>query len=171
MNLDQAIRVALAYETGVHQVYSEAMAKATDQSAKRIFQVLCDEEEQHLAYLRKCLDDWQKSGKIQFVSLRTAIPPRADIENSLRNLRQTLQPQPSRRKLELDLLKKALEAEMQTIRFYRNMIDKLDSEGRTMFMRFVEIEEGHMALVQAEIDSINQVGFWFDIPEFRLENQ
>jgi len=35
--------------------------------------------------------------------------------------------------------------------------------------RFVEIEEGHRAIVQAEIDCVSGLGFWFDTAEFKLE--
>jgi hypothetical protein len=45
----------------------------------------------------------------------------------------------------------------------------LDSEGQQLFERFVEIEEGHKAIVQAEIDCLSGSGFWFDTPEFSLE--
>jgi hypothetical protein len=34
----------------------------------------------------------------------------------------------------------------------------------------VEIEAGHEAIVQAEIDALNGLGFWFDFTEFRLES-
>jgi hypothetical protein len=31
------------------------------------------------------------------------------------------------------------------------------------------IEDGHVAIVQAELDSVTQMGFWFDYREFDLE--
>ena len=33
----------------------------------------------------------------------------------------------------------------------------------------LEIEEGHVAIVQAELDSLQGMGFWFDMQEFNLE--
>jgi hypothetical protein len=45
----------------------------------------------------------------------------------------------------------------------------LPAEEKAMFERFVEIEEGHKSIVQAEIDCVTGMGFWFDIAEFRLE--
>ena len=171
MKLDQAIRTALEYETGVHRTYMEAMEKTSDGSAKRIFEVLGEEERQHIAYLRSRLDEWQKTGKIQVKKLGTSIPERKTIEKSLEDLRQTIQPKRTRQLLELELLKKALDAEIKTSDFYKEMVRTLDAEGQEMFRRFVEIEEGHEAIVQAEIDSLSNLGFWFDIPEFRLENE
>jgi hypothetical protein len=49
------------------------------------------------------------------------------------------------------------------------MVGELPAEGQSLFARFLEIEEGHMAVVQAEIDNVNQLGFWFDLKEFDLE--
>jgi len=38
-----------------------------------------------------------------------------------------------------------------------------------MFQRLMEMEEFHYELLSAELDSINESGFWFTIPEFNLE--
>ena len=38
-----------------------------------------------------------------------------------------------------------------------------------LFERFVAIEEGHQAIVQAEIDCVSGSGFWFDTSEINLE--
>jgi hypothetical protein len=49
------------------------------------------------------------------------------------------------------------------------MVSTLDGEGQQLFKRFVEIEEGHEAIVQAEIDCVSNSGFWMDTMEFGLE--
>jgi len=40
---------------------------------------------------------------------------------------------------------------------------------QVLFSKFLEIEDGHLAIVQAQLDSVQGMGFWFDIAEFRLE--
>jgi rubrerythrin len=169
MKLDNAIEIALEYEAGVHKVYLDAMNKTSDQAAKHIFKVLCDEEMGHLAYLRDRLDEWQKTGKIKAGKLKTSIPARETINTELQELRKTVKPKATKQILELDLLKKALDAEIKTSEFYKDMVGKLDGEGQALFKRFVEIEDGHIAIVQAEINTVSNLGFWFDTPEFRLE--
>jgi rubrerythrin len=170
MKLDDAIKTALEYETGVHQLYFDAMNKTKDPAAKKIFSVLCDEEKGHVDYLRHCLDEWQKTGRITRGELGTSIPTKQAIDMSLKDLKQTMKPVPTHRP-ELDLLQKALEAEIKTSNFYKEMVSTLDGEGQKLFKRFVEIEEGHEAIVQAEINTVSNMGFWFDMPEFRLENE
>lgn len=168
MNLEEAIKTALEYESGVCELYRDALGRTYDPTAKKIFATLCNEEKNHVAYLRHCLDEWQRTGKLNAGELKTVLPSKQAIRQSLRDLDQTLTPKPSFRP-ELDLLHKALKAEVKTSTFYKEMVRTLDGEGQKLFKRFVEIEEGHEAIVQAEIDSLTQMGFWFDAPEFRLE--
>jgi hypothetical protein len=49
------------------------------------------------------------------------------------------------------------------------MVGELSGERQRLFARFLEIEEGHVAIVQAEIDAVSGSGFWFDMKEFDLE--
>ena len=172
MELDEAIRTAIEYEAGVHRTYQEAMQRATDEKAKRFFEVLRDEEMGHLKYLRERLEEWSENGKIQVAELDTAVPSREAIDFGLQELRQKLTPEAAakgRHMAELDLLGKALAVETETSNFYRDMVSSLEGDGRRLFERFVEIEEGHQAIVQAEIDSVSGTGMWFDTKEFNLE--
>jgi rubrerythrin len=71
---------------------------------------------------------------------------------------------------EIEVFKKALDMEMEASAFYRDLVEKLSPEDRVLFNRFVEIEEGHEAIVKAEIDNARGLGFWFDFQEFDLES-
>jgi rubrerythrin len=170
MNLGEAIRAAIEYEAGVHRAYREAMERATDAVAKRVFKVLCDEEMSHLNYLRERLDEWQKTGTITVKKLGTSIPTREAIDDSLQALRNQVSGKSVRKHdVELEMLRQALGVETRTSSFYREMVRTLDGAGQKMFERFVEIEEGHQAIVQAEIDSASGLGYWFDTAEFKHE--
>ena len=169
MKLDNAIRTALEYEAGVHKAYLEAMDKTSNEAGKRVFRALADEEMGHIKYLKERLDEWQKTGKINVKKLGTSIPTREVINKRLQDLRKTVKPKATKLTLELELLKKALETERKTSLFYKEMVSKLDGEGQELFRRFVEIEEGHEAIVQAEIDCVSNSGVFMDQLEFGLE--
>lgn len=171
MKLQDAIKTALEYEAGVYKIYLEAMNKTEKEPAKRVFKLLCEEESGHLKYLQDRLEEWQKTGKIKVIKLGTSIPAPEVLEKSLQDLQKTVKPKATRQNFELELLKKALQAEIKTSGFYKEMVASLDGEGQELFRRFVEIEEGHQALVQAEINAAGNWGFWFDTAEFRLENE
>jgi hypothetical protein len=49
------------------------------------------------------------------------------------------------------------------------MVDELEGDGQRMFAHFVEIEKGHLDIVQAEIDAVTGIGYWYDFREFNLE--
>ena len=170
MDLEQAIRTALEYEGRVYKTYMMAKEAATDDIGKRVFSTLCDEEKGHLDYLRERLHEWQQTGAITVASLETAIPSRDEIEQGVGKLREKVADAPSAKHThEIELLKQALQVEVETSTFYREMVRTLDADGQELFARFVEIEEGHQAIVQAELDCVSGMGFWFDTREFSLE--
>jgi rubrerythrin len=67
------------------------------------------------------------------------------------------------------MLKKALHLEIEATNFFKRVVSELQADERHLFARFVEIEEGHEAIVQAEIDALSGLGYWFDYQEFKLE--
>jgi rubrerythrin len=168
VTIEQAIKSGLEYEMRVRKVYSEAARKFSDPVARKIFDVLADEEDRHVAYLESRLEEWQRRGVVTAEKLETAIPSKASIESSVRRLQRRMAQQDY--SAELEMLKKALALEIEATRFFRRMVGELQAEERALFSRFVEIEEGHEAIVQAEIDALTGLGYWFDYQEFRLEN-
>lgn len=169
MKLDNAIKTALEHEAGVHKAYLDAVNKTADETGKRIFRALAEEEMGHIKYLQDRLDEWQKTGKIHVKKLGTSVPSKEAINKSLQDLRKTVKPKATKLVVELELLKKALEAERKTSQFYREMVSKLDGDGQQLFKGFVEVEEGHEAIVEAEIDSVSGVGIFLGTIEFGLE--
>ena len=73
------------------------------------------------------------------------------------------------RRDEKRMLSKALQVEVETSAFYRDMVAQMEGDARVMFARFLEIEDGNIAAVQAELDYISNTGFWFDFQEFDME--
>lgn len=169
MNLEEAIKTAISYESKVHKTYLDAKDQATSEVAKRVFKTLCDEEMMHLNYLNERLKEWQTTGSITVADLATAIPSKDAIDDSLAKMQEKVSPGgPVKHGAELEMLRKALQAETETSAFYQEMVKTLDEEGQKLFARFVEIEEGHKAIVQAEIDSVSGTGYWFDTADFRM---
>ena len=168
MDLEAAIKSALEYENHVEDLYEEAAKKATDDVARRVFQTLADEERGHVRYLESRLEEWQRTGAVTAEGLETAFPPRDVIEDGVQKLIARAKPRTRDCSVELALLQQALQMEVETSEFYARMVKELDEQGRNLFERFMQIEEGHKAIVQAEIDSVSGIGFWFDYQEFDL---
>ncbi len=167
MTIEQAIRTGIEYELQVRKVYSEAAKKFKDPVARKIFTVLADEEDRHVVYLESRLEEWERTGRVTAAALETAIPSEAEIEAAMTTLNRRMAEQDFG--LEIEMLKKALALEGEATAFFRRMVAQLEEEEQKLFARFVEIEAGHEAIVQAEIDALSGLGFWFDYTEFRLE--
>jgi len=167
LTIEEAIKSSIIYETRVRDVYADALKTAEDPTGKRVFEILAEEEQHHLDYLNHKLEEWEKTGKATAEGLKTAIPTRTAIEKGVSKLQRTMSEED--RGSELKMLQKAWEVENETSTFYKKMVDELPAEGQELFSRFVEIEEGHLALVQAELDYMSGTGFWFDFQEFDME--
>jgi rubrerythrin len=168
MGLDEAIQTALEFEKKVYKVYAEAVDKIADPVGKRIFKQLSIEEAEHVSYLKHRLDEWLEKGRIDIQELSTIVPNKERIAEGRERIAQSQQ---SRKPAtnEIEYLESAFEVEKETSGFYKQMVSELSGEGQELFSRFLEIEEGHVAIVQAEIDSVQGMGFWFDMMEFDLE--
>lgn len=168
IGLDEAIQTAMEFEKKVYQSYADAMDKIEDPVGKRIFKQLSLEEAQHVEYLQHRLDEWQKDGRLDIQELSTIVPDKERIAEGRERIAQSVQSKkpPS---TEIEYLKNAFEMEKQTAAFYQQMVSELSGEGQELFSRFLEIEEGHVNIVQAEMDSVQGMGFWFDMQEFNLE--
>jgi len=168
IRLDEAIKTAIEFEKKVLKVYRDAEKNAEDPVGRGVFSQLGKEEAGHVAYLESRLTEWQKGGQISLEELRTIVPDKERIAAGRKRLAK-----PMRGKLasatEVEYLKRALLAEQETSAFYRQMVAELAAERRPLFARFLEIEEGHVAIVEAELDAVSGSGFWFGMKEFDLE--
>lgn len=168
MTIEEAIKTAIEYEVKVKDVYAEAINVAGNDVGQRVFSVLAREEQGHVDYLNFKLEELKKTGTVNSDDLETLIPSPAKIDEAVKKLENKMAADD--RGAELEMLRKALEVEIETSNYYQKMVETMGPEGQKFFKRFLEIEEGHQAIIRAEIDSLNGSGFWFDIPEFDLEH-
>jgi rubrerythrin len=167
VTVEEAIKTSIEYEIRVRDVYSEAVSKAERQEAKKLFQLMADEEQSHVDYLKVKLDQWNSDGTVTADGLTTAVPSGEVIEQGVEKLREKVGGKPGT--VEIQWLGKAHGVERETSDFYKRMVDELPDVAKGLFRRFLEIEEGHLALVQAQIDYVTGTGYWFDVREFNLE--
>jgi rubrerythrin len=168
MELKEALTTAIEYEQKVHDHYARGADQILDERGKKVFSTLATEEQGHLDYLGSRLEEWHRTGKVSSPDLPTIVPTVQWIEQAKAKAAQAPEGTIAV-KGELDLLKIALDLERQTSGFYRQLVQTLKTEERGLFARFLEIEEAHLAIVQAEIDALAGHGTWFDVMEFRLE--
>jgi len=168
MLLQDALGTAIDYEHRVRDHYADAARKATDPVAQRVFAILAREEQGHVEYLEARLQEWKTTGVVKAVELKSILPDAAQVQQAVQKAPKGVPATPVA-KAEIDFLKEALELERTTSAFYQSLVAQLEPVHKPLFARFLEIEEGHVTIVQAEIDAIAGHGHWFDFMEFRLE--
>ena len=167
MELEEALVAAIAYEEKIRDVYREAAREVSDPVGRGILKALGDDEQTHIDYLEERLDRWRKSGRLQVDKLKSAIPPRSVIEAEARKHADTLPD--NARGDEKQVLSRALRVEVETSDFYRRMVDEMSGEAAELFAGFLEIEDRHIAAVEAELDYYSQTGYWLGFKEFDME--
>lgn len=145
-------------------------AKAVkDPKAKGVLINLADDEVGHMTKLEKHLmnilrgQPWllPKAEEIEAVAavFATSAYPGMDIQ--MKGLEKAD---------EIRILEIAFEREVIANKFYLDLAARADSpEAKEMFLSLAKEEELHMKILRAEIDSLGQTGFWFDMQEFTME--
>lgn len=166
MNLQEAIVVALEFEKRVRDHYLRGAKDIADPQGRRVFATLGQEEQRHVDYLDRCLAQWRKTGKVPNVPLKSVLPKGVKwIEEEKRKLSARTDQRAATR-TELDALRTALQYEREGDAFYHKLVSELPKENQPLFDKFLAIEDGHLALVEAQFDAVEGKGFWFDIAEF-----
>ena len=167
-SIGEAIKTSIDLEKNGRKFYLEAATTTKSESGKKIFQMLADEENLHLATFKKMLksldnlDNWQ------------------DIIKDYPQARQVpvfgvKQPAKDATKVttdELNALRLAMKQEKEAISFFEKSSELAENEDVKKIFSFVrEQEVFHYNLLQAEYDHLNQTGFWFDKAEFRMDGK
>ena len=167
MEIEEAIKTAIEFETRIVETYTEAYEQVSTDSGRRLVNALLEDEKNHLKYLKHKLEQFTRDGIITLERLETVIPPKDVIVRKIYKLKKNMSS--VSRSDKKHIISKALNLEIETSEFYSRMVDELSAEGKEMFAHFLEIEEAHLTLVRAEFDYFNDTGYWFDIKEFDME--
>ena len=168
MKLETAITSALEFENRIRDLYIEAVARTDDPAGKKIFQALADDEQRHVDYLESRLDEWKRLGQLTAARLASTIPDKTAIRKEAAALQSKMSE--DARGLKQQMLSRALEMEIETSRFYKELIGQVADDHKAMFERFLEIEDNHVEAVQFELDHLNNTGFWYGFEEFDMES-
>jgi rubrerythrin len=158
-----ALATATEAEKQSLRVYLRLAWDTRDASGKQMFIRLATDEFEHMRLLETWQADMPPPGAIEPSVIEHLIPKLSD---------KSLQIRGTDGQHQLSALNAALDLEKSARAFCEEQGRLTQDETvRRLFSRLAEMEASHYALIQAEIDSIQQTGFWFGLPEFTLESE
>ena len=162
----KALKLGMETEKRGLESYLNFARQTKDETGKNMFILLALDELQHFEILERVLTELDISGAWSEIEIKRSLIERVIPKLKERDVRT----HGERGIDQVDALHAALEQERRSAELYREQLAKTtDAQARKMFQRLMEMEEFHYELLSAELDSINESGFWFTIPEFNLE--
>jgi rubrerythrin len=135
-----AVRTAIITEIKGLELYQTAAAKAEDPDARRMFEMLADEERGHKAYLETHYDALLKTGKWA----DTELSPQSEEKVGEFILDDAFRKSLRRGNFEMAVIAIAVDLEAKAVNFYREMAESADDpETREVFEHLAKWEEGH----------------------------
>ena len=144
------------------------LAKAIkDVKAKNVLINLASDEVGHMNKLEAHL--------VSFLEGKSWVIPRAGGEEVAAVMTKSskleqIDPGKLARADEIQILELAIDKEIAANRSYLDLARNASSkEAKEMFLALAKEEDLHARILKAEVDSIGQNGFWFDMQEFTME--
>ena len=170
--LVEVVREAIDLEVNGQRFYERATAVTRSKTGKKVFRRLAEEEVGHLDEIGRIFTaltgsgDWKKIAERRIAGdapstvveqLEAAIAARGGELESVD---------------EAEALRLAMNMERRAIRLYEGLRDRTpDPKVRALAERLVDEERFHYDLLQAQADSLMNVGIWLDKPEFRMDGK
>jgi rubrerythrin len=164
----EALQVALDTEKKGYQFYKIAAKSSKDPTGQEVFEHLAKDEIEHMGVIATVFESLTKD------------EPWMTYEEAVARYGET-----SREKIifpdvpegaeedfdDLRALEEALEFEKKAVEFYAKQAREADGEkARAFYQSLIEIEESHVQIIQAELDSLMGAGIWLGFQEISLEH-
>jgi len=163
-----AIKMAIQLEKDGMKFFTEAAKRTSSESGKKIFRTLAKEEAIHLETFQKMFDTLETVSDWRDLVKKMPLQRRAPIFEQRAKVDESVKPSAG----ELEALRTAMDHERAAIEFFTRESDKATNPTVKQVFDFVKgQEEYHYDLLQAEYDSVAGTGFWFDMPEFRMDGK
>lgn len=152
---------AILLEERAQKHYSEAQTRVSDPSAKKILELLADEEKKHAVTLTA-----MKSGEAGRLEASPLLPKvRGLVEGAVNEGQSSISTDASMR----DVLQQAMEIEQTTERFYREHAGTEDDQKlRELFNHLADQEVEHYLLVSSLVEYFDRPVEWVESAEFGL---
>lgn len=164
----QALQIALDTEKKGYRFYMMAAKSSKDPKGQEVFEHLAKDEVEHMGVIAT-----------MYESL-TSDEPWMTYEDAVEKYGKTptekiifpdVPDEPQENFNDINALEEALDFEKKAVQFYSKQAQACEEErARAFYQSLIEIEEGHVQIIQAELDSLMGAGIWLGFQEISLEH-
>jgi rubrerythrin len=164
----KSLRTAIQIEDNGLMAFLKFARETKVETGKNMFIRLAMDEHAHRRILEEQLLKLVEGKKWEAIDI-----PESEIERLAPTVREKQQRTKGEAGLaEVDALNTALDLERKAAKFFRDQAQQAsDPQAKALFQRLADWEDSHFDLIQAELDHINNTGFWLGIPEFRMDGK
>lgn len=156
------IQRAIQAEWEGNRFYMHAAGAAKDAKAKKMFEQLAKDELYHVEVIENLYEDLLPGSSRESVQGFPIFGKEAEeMAGEVSDFTN-----------EFEVLQKAIEDEIRAKEFYGETATTFElGPGRDVFLDLMEMEAGHIRLLQAELDFLKKSGFYFNHMEFTVEGE
>jgi rubrerythrin len=163
-----AFKTAIEIENNGLVTYLKFARKTRDEFGKNMFIQLALDEFEHRQILENQLRKLNDSGELKAPEI--PLTPLEQVVPKIKDKTQRIKGESGL--ADTDALDTALEMERKSARFFTEQAAATpNNEVRALFERLARWEETHYDIILAELDAIQHTGFWFGMPEFRMDGK
>ena len=154
----KAIKDAVMVEVKGQQLYHHAAEKADDVAAKKMFEMLAQDEDDHVRILMNQYKSLVEAGKLDLDDVHPAEVDHGSQTVITDDFKKAVQ----RGKFEMAVISIGCDLERKAISYYKEHAEKTDNpELKQLFTWLVEWEDGHLEQL-LELEKIYQDAYWAD---------
>ncbi len=164
----EALQVALDTEKKGYMFYKIAAKSSKDAKGREVFEHLASDEIEHMEVIATIYESL------------TNDKPWMTYEEAAAKYGQTPKEKiifpdvPEEVQEDFDdllALEEALDFEKKAVQFYTKQVEEaVEEKAKAFYRSLVEIEESHVIIIQAELDSLMGAGIWLGFQEISLEH-
>jgi rubrerythrin len=170
MPLDNPIEIldqAIEREKGGHEFYLKAAGKTQDAKGRHMFQWLAQEELRHLNQFSR-----QRQSLLEEKKWQEAPPPVSPLDKGTFPPTSEAAGEVLASTGETEALAVAIQAERDSIALYtRGAQEATDPEARKLFSSLATEEQGHLDLLEAELEFLRRARTYFTLHRFEIPNR
>ena len=164
----EAIKTAIQMEKEGFQFYMDAASKTDNEMGQTMFRQLAEDELTHRRTFEAMFDKLADAATWRKLAAETPgvseLPVFKTKSKELQKSKGMV--------ADANAVRVGMEKERLSIDYYEKAAREAnDEQAGVIFSNIMEQEEFHFNLLQAELDSLQHTGFWFNTAEFRMDGK